>query len=58
MELVNSNTIEKQYLEFLYGFNDEETKKFQEFIHNIQNNISCLAEYAEIDCDEWGNPYI
>jgi len=58
MELVNSEVIEKQYLEFLYGFNDEDAKKFQEFIHNIQNNISCLTEYAGIDCDKWGNPYI
>lgn len=38
--------------------NEEYKKKFENFINFITDNIQELKDYAEVDCDLWGNPYV
>jgi hypothetical protein len=41
------------------GLKDKEyKKKFEDFINSITDNIQQLKDYAEVDCDLWGNPYV
>lgn len=50
----------KTYIDILENGlkNEEYKKKFEDFINSITDNIQELKNYAEIDCDLWGNPYV
>lgn len=51
-----SEELEKQYNEIIECLDEETSKKFSTFISNVLENLSDLANYAEVDVDEWGNP--
>ena len=56
MESIESEVLEKEYLELLYGLDTETAEKFKKFTQDFRTNLKTLADYAEIDVDEWGNP--
>ena len=56
MESIESEVLEKEYLELLYGLDAETAEKFKKFTQDFRTNLKTLADYAEIDVDEWGNP--
>ena len=57
-DLISSEELEKQYNEILYSLKSEDAEKFQDFVHGLQHNLKLLSDWAEIDVDSWGNPYV
>lgn len=55
MELVGSEDLEKQYAEILVNLDNDTAEKFKDFVNNLKNNIACLADYGELDVNEWGD---
>ena len=55
MELVDSEDLEKQYAEILVNLDSGTAEKFKDFVNNLKNNIACLADYGELDVNEWGD---
>ena len=53
---MDSELLEKEYNELLYGLDAETAEKFRKFVEGFRANIKSLSEYAEIDVDDWGNP--
>ena len=53
---MESELLEKEYNELLYGLNAETAEKFRKFVEGLRENLKALSRYAEIDVDEWGNP--
>lgn len=56
MDLIESEVLENEYNELLYGLDAETAEKFRKFTQDFRNNLKALADYSEIDVDEWGNP--
>lgn len=56
MDSIESETLENEYNELLYGLDDETAEKFRKFTQDFGTNLKALADYAEVDVDEWGNP--
>ena len=52
---MDSELLEKEYNELLYGLDDETAEKFRKFVEGFRTNLRALSGYAEIDVDEWGN---
>lgn len=53
---MDSELLEKEYNELLFGLDDETAEKFRKFVEDFRTNLKALSGYAEIDVDEWGNP--
>lgn len=52
---MESEECEKLYNELLHSLNKKDVEKFRKLIFGVQDNLSDIADYAEIDIDEWGN---
>lgn len=53
---MDSELLEKEYNELLFGLDDKTAEKFRKFVEGFRINLRALSGYAEIDVDEWGNP--
>ena len=53
---MDSELLEKEYNELLYGFDAETAEKFRKFVEGFRANLRALSGYAEIVVDEWRNP--
>lgn len=56
MDSIESEILENEYNELLYGLDSETAEKFRKFTQDFRTNLKALADYAEVDVDEWGNP--
>lgn len=53
---MDSELLEKEYNELLFGLDDKTAEKFRKFVEDFRTNLKALSGYAEIDVDKWGNP--
>ena len=53
---MDSELLEKEYNELLFGLDAETAEKFRKFVEDFRTNLKALSGYAEIDVDGWGNP--
>lgn len=54
---MDDEEFDKLYSDILENIKDTKCKeKFKKLISAMQDSISNLSEYAEVDCTAWGNP--
>lgn len=46
---MDSELLEKEYNELLYGLDTETAEKFRKFVEGFRTNLKALSGYAEID---------